>query len=96
MDLLCTASTFLKATIVIAIGNDYVKIDSIDSFVPSKNEKYIYCDQINGKSIEFDIKNGILILTPDIIKSHVQGTQKSPKLFSVERYHDGMPNEDKL
>lgn len=69
MDLICTASVFLKATIFIAIGTDYTRIDSMKNFMPLEDERYIYCDSIGNDGLDFNIKGGILILTPDIKKT---------------------------
>mgnify|MGYP000737014969 CR=1 FL=1 len=68
MDLICTASVFLKATIFVAIGTDYARIDSMENFKPTEGEHYVYCEPIGGGNTDFNIENGILILTPDIKK----------------------------
>jgi hypothetical protein len=64
MDLICTASIFLKATMYIAIGSDYMRVDTMHNYIELDNESYIYCKQSGGNPLEFG-KNGVLIFTPD-------------------------------
>jgi len=64
MDLVCTPIIFLKATMYIAIGANYIRMDSMKQYVELENETYIYCKQMNGSPLKFD-KNGILMFATD-------------------------------